>query len=512
MKVKPYFDTVMANRLPYRLDNEDLNTGGVVSACISVMTRGSKWYGIDDGSAPHGYTGKEMLPGNRGEQVRLRPSKEDADGHYHAISNGVLWAAHHRMPEKIEAYSDEARVQYDNVNRMAADAVINRHRIMVHDYQLSLVPKMIRGGERKRWLAPLLDKKAIMYYQHIPMWDVETQEKVKELPDHEGIERLMIDELEGMLYSDLVGFQTPLDAHMFAVLVNRNIPSTRIRENADDSYSIEYKDHIARAEAFPISIDTDVVRDYVTGTQINFRFEDGTDLQEKLQEAKRKGHSVAAKIGRLDYTKAFEENMLIAEKLSQMGLPIEYFVIAAPTRESLNAYKEARDRTIKLAEDINRRNYERLGYNLIFFRNESIPFGESTLCLMRDCDIYLDASKIDGKHLTPEEATEAKAVLPYKERGIIVIGANTGTGWQHSAGGFGPEDGLVIINPEDIEKSAVGIMHTIRGGYNVSDILIDFRRNHNVTKWIYDIEESMEKARKTNAKSILTIAGRHSFQ
>ena len=47
-KPRAYFDFVIANRLPYRWDTQEISYGGVATACIAMMTPDSVWIGVDD--------------------------------------------------------------------------------------------------------------------------------------------------------------------------------------------------------------------------------------------------------------------------------------------------------------------------------------------------------------------------------------------------------------------------------------------------------------------------------
>ena len=161
-RIRPYYDTVVANRLPYKMNVQEFNLGGVVSACINMMTKGSTWYGVDDGSAVHDKLRREILPRKQGgHQKRIRLSRADAAGHYHWISNGVLWPVHHEMPQHIWGYNDERREQYDHVNRIFSEEVAGGKKILVNDYQFMLLPGMIKEMEGELstiWHSETFDK------------------------------------------------------------------------------------------------------------------------------------------------------------------------------------------------------------------------------------------------------------------------------------------------------------------------------------------------------------------
>lgn len=499
-RIRPYFDTIVAESAPYKWETTELKFGGVASACVRMMKPYSKWFSVYDGSGiqdslrkgssvrsagrePGSHVVTGNLPGKRGTQIGLVIDRKESKGHYLYISNGVIWPINHDMPEHIFGYTDERYEQHYNVNRRLA-AEVSGNRILINDYQLKPLVKMLRESSPEASTA---------FFLHTRIFSMDTYDSLVELPDHEKIQGLIKDDAEAMLYADLVGFQTPRDIERYLKAVERFVDAARIQDNSDGSFTICYNGRKVRVDAFPIGIDPETIRKYAVDTEINYVFEDsGTDLYEEFMEARNKGLVIAAKVGRLDYTKGFKENILIAEQLAGMGVPIKFFAIGAPSRENLPQYMETKSEAIRLVAEINRRN-SHLGYDLIFFTDEGIRYGESMMSLMRDCDIYLDASLADGMHLTPKEAIEAKGVKE-KGRGIVVIGENTGIAWQYGREGFGLQDGLVITDSRNDEVSARRIKDVLDSGYGVSDRMIKFGRRHNVNAWASNLEEGLERA------------------
>src|SRR5262245_33367073 len=81
---------------------------------------------------------------------RLEPvhlEKAEHDDYYERFSNGVLWPLFHYMLDALPLRVDEWK-SYESVNARFADAVAAAwrpgDRIWVHDYQLLLVPRMLR--------------------------------------------------------------------------------------------------------------------------------------------------------------------------------------------------------------------------------------------------------------------------------------------------------------------------------------------------------------------------------
>ena len=74
-------------------------------------------------------------------------SQREKKGYYDEYSNSVLWPLFHYFREKIE-YDSKSYEQYESVNKKFASEIAKVSQagdiIWIHDYQLSLVPGMLR--------------------------------------------------------------------------------------------------------------------------------------------------------------------------------------------------------------------------------------------------------------------------------------------------------------------------------------------------------------------------------
>src|SRR5262249_38184839 len=124
--------------------------------------------------------------------VPIELSVDEVTRFYDGFSNGVLWPLFHYQvrPLPVDVGHFEP---YEAVNRRHADAVAANHRpddlVWVHDYQLLVVPALIR--ER-------LPAARIGFFLHIPF---PSSELFRMLPQRRVL-------LEGMLGADLIGFHT----------------------------------------------------------------------------------------------------------------------------------------------------------------------------------------------------------------------------------------------------------------------------------------------------------------
>ncbi|MBV9352275.1 MAG: trehalose-6-phosphate synthase, partial [Mycobacterium sp.] len=166
---------VVANRLPIDMERLPDGTttwkrspGGLVTALEPLLRRRRGawigWPGITDGDvgvdeAPIVEEGLQLYP------VRL--SAEDVAQYYEGFSNATLWPLYHDVIVK-PMYHREWWDRYVDVNRRFAEAASRAAAagatVWVQDYQLQLVPKMLRD------LRPDL---TIGFFLHIPFPPVE---------------------------------------------------------------------------------------------------------------------------------------------------------------------------------------------------------------------------------------------------------------------------------------------------------------------------------------------------
>ena len=129
-------------------------------------------------------------------------SADDIERFYEGQSNATIWPLYHDAVE-TPVYSREWRDAYRTVNERFADAAAavaaRGATVWVHDYQLQLVPAMLRARR------PDL---RIGFFLHIPFPPIEL---FMQMP-------LRAEILRGLLGADLVGFQQKLAAQNFVRL------------------------------------------------------------------------------------------------------------------------------------------------------------------------------------------------------------------------------------------------------------------------------------------------------
>ena len=203
---------IVANRLPVdRVQQPDgevawrRSPGGLVSALEPVMrANDGAWIGWpgsadEDEFEPFIEDGLSLVP------VSL--SAQEVEEFYEGFSNGTLWPLYHDVVAKPE-FHREWWDSYVTVNQRfadkAAEVAAQHATVWVQDYQLQLVPQMLRDQR------PDL---RIGFYLHIPFPPAEL---FSQLPWRRQI-------LEGLLGADLIGFQLPGAAANFVRLVRSRV-------------------------------------------------------------------------------------------------------------------------------------------------------------------------------------------------------------------------------------------------------------------------------------------------
>src|SRR6266702_6232853 len=268
----------VANRLPVQHgeDGWQLSPGGLVTALRPVMTnRSGAWVGWDGGT--------KGIPSTLPDfSAQLRPvslSAAQVRQYYHGFSNATLWPLLHDAIEKPRFERSWWR-SYQDVNAtfagVAMGALSERQDAIawVHDYHLTLVPRLLR--ERRR-------DQAIGYFLHIP-WPA---------PEIFGRVPWRQDILLGMLGADVVSFHAERYRDNFVRACGRLLSDAGVQVRG--SMIVLPDQRQVSTTAAPISIDaaefSRLAADPVTDTEIR-------GLREQFE-----GRTLLLGVDRLDYTK-----------------------------------------------------------------------------------------------------------------------------------------------------------------------------------------------------------------
>ena len=253
---------VASNRGPVTFvpEGDDLvarrGAGGLVSALSSALqATGGLWVSSamssgDRERAARSADGRvEVITDDAKFLVRLLTFDEETyDLAYNQVSNRLLWFLHHHLWDVPRAPTFDAETRrawegYRRFNRAFAAALAEETRgdradVLVQDYHLCLVPQELRE------LAPAT---TIGHFHHSPFAG---PDELRLLP-----EPMWRELLEGLLGADLLGFHTERWARNFLECC-RLLDGARVGRR-----TIRWQDRTVRVGVFPISIDSDALRE-----------------------------------------------------------------------------------------------------------------------------------------------------------------------------------------------------------------------------------------------------------
>lgn len=443
---------VVANRLPVdRVDNPkpgesawSPSPGGLVAALKPVLENNhGAWVGWPGTTAT--VTAADM-PDAAESGITMVPVNLDAEDFadfYEGFSNATLWPLYHDLIV-TPAFHRHWWRRYHEVNERFAAATVRAAapgaRVWVQDYQLHLVPNMIRSQR---------PDVAIGFFLHIPF---PAPELFRQLPWRNAV-------LEGTLGADIVGFHTQDSARNFMLTLRAMNHNVTIFDDDDATYLRGARlpeegqivgtvrvsdDRLVRIGVFPISIASENViamakRDaVVTGAR-------------KLREELGNPEIIFAGVDRLDYTKGITQRLLAIEQLLDTGRlraeDIAMVQVATPSRERLDDYQLTRDEVEKTVSRING-NYGGLARPVIHYIHSSLPF-EEIVTLYSAADVMLVTPFKDGMNLVAKEYVASHT----DGSGALVLSEFAGAATELTSS--------YLCNPHDVDSIAAAIMNAI---------------------------------------------------
>ncbi|MGL4172898.1 MAG: alpha,alpha-trehalose-phosphate synthase (UDP-forming) [Actinomycetota bacterium] len=459
---------ILANRLPVdRVTDPDGTTrwtqspGGLVTAMQSVMSGGDgAWVGWsgDPGAPPAPFDEGGM------HLHAVGLSQQEIEDHYEGFSNETLWPLYHDVivpPRFRRRWFEGYRVVNERFARTAAELASPGGTVWVHDYQLQLVPAMVRE---------LRPDVRIGWFNHIPFPPVEL---FAQLPWRRAI-------LDGLLGADLLGFQRPADAENFVRACRRlaGLPTRGDTVTAHPGSSLE---RMVRATSFPISIDAQSLEELARTPEV---------IQRAKQIRSELGDPECLLLGvdRLDYTKGIRHRLKAYHELLQDGVfgpPDSLFVqVATPSRERVRSYMELRDQVEVMVGRANG-EFGQLSHPAIHYLRHSYDRAEMAAMFLA-ADVMVVTPLRDGMNLVAKEYVACR----YDEGGALVLSEFTGAAREL--------DRAYLCNPHDI----AGMKATIQTAMEADPRekrrrMRSLRRRvsqYDVQRWAADFQRALQVA------------------
>ncbi|WP_409046970.1 trehalose-6-phosphate synthase [Microbacterium sp. HA-8] len=457
---------VVANRLPVDRAEGDgewrRSPGGLVTALEPVMKRADGawvgWAGKPDLELePFDFEGTHLVP--------ITLTADDVELYYEGFSNDTIWPLYH----DVIAAPRYRRVwweAYVSVNQRFAEAaaavVAEGGTVWVQDYQLQLVPKMVRE---------LRPDVTIGYFHHIPF---PAYGLYSQLPWRRQV-------LEGLLGADVIGFQRVADAGNFARAVRRQ----QRYDTKASGITVPVPGggtRTALAKAFPISIDAESYAEIARRPEVQAR---AREIREGLGNPRK----ILLGVDRLDYTKGIRHRMKAFGELLEDGRldvsDVTLVQVASPSRERVEAYAQLRDEIELTVGRING-TFDSVGHTAIRYLHHGYP-REEMVALFLAADVMLVTALRDGMNLVAKEYLAARL----DNRGVLVL--------SEFAGAADELGSALLINPHDIGGLKDTIMRAIEmPGAEQGRRMRSLRRRvfeHDVDAWSRSFLAALDQAR-----------------
>jgi trehalose 6-phosphate synthase/phosphatase len=456
---------IVSNRLPLQISIEDdklevsPSVGGLATGMKSVHSEGNGvWVGWT------GITDEELNPKLR-DAVKKRIAEEqcvavnltenDIEEYYLGFSNKTLWPLFHYFME-YTVFETKEWETYVKVNQKFADAVLEQlnegDTVWVHDYQLLLVPQMIKAKK------PNI---TIGFFLHIPF---PSYEIFRTFPWRSEV-------LEGMLGADLIGFHTYDYERHFLSSIKRIL---RLDVNFNE---ISYHNRVIKVDSFPMGIDYQ--KFWEAALKHNNEAEEKSDLQKRLDEHidPKQNKKLILSIDRMDYTKGIPNRIKAFEYFlntyPEYKEKVRLVMLAVPSRSNVPQYIKLKRETDELVGRINGQ-FATVSWTPIWYFYRSLPF-DNLIDLYTSADVALITPVRDGMNLVAKEYVATRT----KTDGVLIL--------SEMAGAAKEMNEALLINPNSYDDFADTLKRALQMPISEQKTRMKFLqkrlRRYDVEKW-----------------------------
>ena len=447
---------IVSNRLPIKIKKEKNemiympSEGGLATGLGSIYKEGDNiWVGWP-GLALNKNKEKEEVK-ERLREENMRPvflSSQEIEDFYEGFSNETLWPNFHYF-NQYTVYDENLWKAYQKVNKKFAAAIEDEleegDTLWIHDYQLLLLPKMIRD---------IKENTSIGFFLHIPF---PSYESFRLLPWRREL-------LNGMMGSDFLGFHTYDDMRHFLSSVNR------LAGIGNTNGQIDVGNRPILADALPMGIDYDK---YASAASLPDTLDREVRYRTSLGEVK-----LILTIDRLDYSKgipqrlkAFEcflnENKNFLNKVSML-------MVVVPSRDNVPKYAQLKEEIDLLVGRINGK-FGRLNWTPIHYFYRSFPLNALS-AFYRMAHVALVTPMRDGMNLVCKEYIASKL----DQKGVLILSEMAGASKELSD--------AILINPNDIRQMVDAMLEALTMPEEEQKrrmkIMQDSIKRYNIHSWV----------------------------
>lgn len=471
---------VVANRLPVDMQKTAdgvewrRSPGGLVTALEPILRSGQGawvgWPGVADADVePFEDDGLRLVP------VPL--SAEEVENYYEGFSNATLWPLYHDVIVR-PIYHRHWWNSYVEVNRRFAErtaaVAAPGATVWIQDYQLQLVPKMLRK---------LRKDLTIGFFLHIPLPPVEL---FMQLPWRSEI-------VEGLLGADLVGFHLPGGAQNFLILAKRlggyTVSKSAITRSKPGIVQVGFR--FVHVGAFPISIDSGSMDEMSRSRATRER---AKQIRKELGNPKK----ILLGIDRLDYTKGIDVRLAAFQELLEEGEldPADTVMlqVATPSRERVESYRVLRGEIEGRIGRING-DFGEIGRPAVHYIHRPIP-RDDLIAFFVAADVMVVTPLRDGMNLVAKEYVACRSDLG----GALVLSEFTGAAAELRQ--------AYLCNPHDLNSVKDALVRAVRQDREFGRRTMRAMRRqvltHDVDLWARSFLSALARSRGQGTEAHLT--------
>lgn len=485
---------IVSNRLPLNVFLED--TGEVkVSPSVGGLATGMKsihqnseslwigWAGIPSDEIDESTTKEIKNLAYNENCISVPLSEEEIEEYYFGFSNRVLWPLFHYFMEYVD-YDENHWKTYKKVNEKFAETILeyldDGDKVWVHDYQLLLVPQLIK---EKR------PDVSVGFFLHIPF---PSYEIFRTLPWREEI-------LEGILGADLIGFHTyDYERHFISSV-------SRVLHYDTNINSIHAGSRIIKVDSFPMGIDYEKFHQEAEKQKNK---NEKTLLKTRLEQnrALAPDAKFILSIDRLDYTKGIAKRLealeYFLEKYPEYNEKVRLIMLAVPSRENVPQYQQLKKEVDELVGKINGK-FSTATWVPVWYFYRSLPF-EELIELYTSCEIAFLTPIRDGMNLVAKEYIASRT----DQTGVLILSEMAGVAQEMN-------DAL-LINPNDYNQMAEALKTALEmpleEQISRNQILQKRIKRYNVEKWASAFMEALNSTTQLKEEKLTRFLGKSNFE
>jgi trehalose 6-phosphate synthase/phosphatase len=483
---------IISSRLPVSLEKDGdkpgirQSSGGLVSAIKSYFDNaaaqrsdltGRMWMGVADFPQEEWEQVKSSATAQPDFEVLPVFVDEDVyENFYNGFANSVLWPLFHYF-STLATYESRYFDAYVQVNQQFAERLVPLlepgDQLWIHDYQLMLLPHLIRS---KRPDA------TIGFFLHIPF------------PSYE-IFRLMPTEwkkmlLHGVMGADLIGFHT-------YDYVQHFLQSVKMILGVESYFhNLQYQDRLIRIDLFPIGIDYDKFHSAASDPEV----EEIRDKARRNLEDKK----IIFSVDRLDYTKGLMQRLtgfeFFLDRYPEWREKVVFILNIVPSRSTIPAYSERKKQIEEKIGTINGK-FSTISWQPVLYRYTHLSFQE-LVALYQAADVALITPLRDGMNLVAKEYVASST-----GKGVLVLSEFAGAASELSE--------AILVNPTDTFDVASSITRALAMPlYEQRNRITLMQRRlqeYDVFKWVNDFMDQLSQVKQDQRKQTVKLLDDKAF-